>query len=170
MVAMRRGGPAAGVEAGGTSMPQDVRLTPDGRTFLAADMLRGGLWEVDATTFTIRGFLPTGAGAHGIYPSRDANRIYVSNRDEGTISVIDAATLRVTAKWTIPGGGSPDMGGVSADGARLWMSGRYNGVVYVFDTHTGRLLHTIPVGGGPHGLAVWPQPGTYSLGHTGNMR
>jgi hypothetical protein len=22
----------------------------------------------------------------------------------------------------------------------------------------------------PHGLTVWPQPGRYSLGHTGNMR
>jgi len=170
MVAMRRGGPAANVMPGGTSMPQDVRLAPDGRTFLAADMLRGGVWEVDAATFTIRGFLPTGAGAHGIYPSRDAKSIYVSNRDEGSISVIDAATLTVTAKWKIPGGGSPDMGGVSADGTQLWMSGRYHNVVYVFDTRSGALIHKIPVGGGPHGLAVWPQPGSYSLGHTGNMR
>jgi len=29
---------------------------------------------------------------------------------------------------------------------------------------------TIAVGKEPHGLAVWPQPGRYSLGHTGNMR
>jgi hypothetical protein len=26
------------------------------------------------------------------------------------------------------------------------------------------------VGHEPHGLTVWPQPGRYSLGHTGNMR
>ena len=31
-------------------------------------------------------------------------------------------------------------------------------------------VKTIPVGGMPHGLTVWPQPGRYSLGHTGNMR
>jgi YVTN family beta-propeller protein len=170
MVAMRRGGPAANVMPGGTSMPQDVRLTPDGRTFLSADMLRGGLWEVDAATFTLRGFLATGAGAHGIYPSRDGRQIYVSNRDEGSVSVLDAATLTVTTKWKIPGGGSPDMGGVSADGSQLWMSGRYNNVVYVFDTRSGQLIHKIGVGGGPHGLCVWPQPGAFSLGPTGNMR
>jgi YVTN family beta-propeller protein len=109
-------------------------------------------------------------GAHGIYPSRDATRIFVSNRDAGSISVLDATTLDVTATWRIPGGGSPDMGGITADGSQLWLSGRYNGVVYVFDTTTGALLHRIPVDSGPHGLAVWPQPGRFSLGHTGNTR
>ena len=34
----------------------------------------------------------------------------------------------------------------------------------------GRLLAKIPVGAGPHGLCVWPQPGRYSLGHTGILR
>jgi hypothetical protein len=32
------------------------------------------------------------------------------------------------------------------------------------------VLATIPVGRGPHGLAVFPQPGRYSLGHTGIFR
>ncbi len=164
------GGPASGLVRGATSMPQDVRLSPDGRTFLVADMLRNGVWLVDAQRFAVRGFVPTGKGAHGLYPSRDASVFYVSNRDAGSISVIDAATLRVRARWRIPGGGSPDMGGVTADGRQLWLSGRYNGVVYVIDTRTGRLLHRIHVDGGPHGLCVWPQPGRISLGHTGNMR
>jgi len=168
--ARRRGDPIGNLDPGASSMPQDVRLTPDGGTFLVADMLRDGVWLIDAHSFTVRGFLPTGAGAHGIYPSRDALSIYVSNRDAGTISVIDAARLRVRAVWRIPGGGSPDMGGVTADGRQLWLSGRNDAVVYVFDTGTGRLLHRIRVHPGPHGLCVWPQPGRYSLGHTGNMR
>jgi YVTN family beta-propeller protein len=62
------------------------------------------------------------------------------------------------------------MGGVSADGRTLWLSGRYNAVVYAINTRTGRLRATIPVGAGPHGLCVWPQPGRHSLGHTGAMR
>jgi YVTN family beta-propeller protein len=52
----------------------------------------------------------------------------------------------------------------------LWLSGRYNAAVYALDTRTGRLIARIPVGASPHGLCVWPQPGRYSLGHTGNMR
>jgi hypothetical protein len=93
-----------------------------------------------------------------------------TNRGEGSISVISFRTRRLVRKWWIPGGGSPDMGGVSADGKVLWLSGRYNGVVYAISTRSGRLLAKIPVGQGPHGLCVWPQPGRYSLGHTGILR
>jgi DNA-binding beta-propeller fold protein YncE len=83
--------------------------------------------------------------------------------------VLDFGTGKVLAKWQIPGG-SPDMGGVSADGKVLWLSGRYDAEVYAISTTTGRLLARIHVGAGPHGLCVWPQPGRYSLGHTGILR
>jgi len=96
--------------------------------------------------------------------------MYVSNRGEGSISVVDVATRAVRTRWEIPGGGSPDMGGVSADGMVLWMSGRYHSEVYAFDTSDGHLLARIGGRRGPHGLCVYPQPGRYSLGHTGNMR
>jgi len=46
---------------------------------------------------------------------------------------------------------------------------RYDDVVYAIDTSNGSVTK-IKVGKEPHGLAVWPQPGRYSLGHTGNMR
>jgi DNA-binding beta-propeller fold protein YncE len=151
------------------AMPQDVKLSPDGRTFYVADMALNGVWKIDAHRLRVRGFLPTGRGAHGLYPSRDARDLYVSNRGEGTVSVVSFATGKIVATWRIPGG-SPDMGGVSADGKVLWLSGRYDGQVYAIDTRTGRLLHRITVGDGPHGLSVWPQPGRYSLGHTGIMR
>jgi YVTN family beta-propeller protein len=62
------------------------------------------------------------------------------------------------------------MGGVSADGKVLWLAGRYDGEVYAIDTSSGRLLARVPVGQGPHGLCVYPQPGRYSLGHTGVFR
>ena len=133
-------------------------------------MHANGLWEIDGARFKVIGFLPTGAGVHGLYPSRDAKYLYATNRGEGSISVISFRTRKVVAKWRIPGGGSPDMGGVSADGKVLWVSGRYSGVVYAISTRNGRLLARIPVGAGPHGLCVWPQPGRYSLGHTGILR
>jgi YVTN family beta-propeller protein len=152
------------------SMPQDVKLSPDGRTFYVADMALGGVWLIDVRTLRVIRFELTGAGAHGLYPSRNAKDLYVSNRAEGSISVISFATRRPIAKWRLPGGGSPDMGGVSADGRILWLSGRSDSSVYAISTRTGRLLHRIPVGQGPHGLLVWPQPGRYSLGHTGILR
>jgi YVTN family beta-propeller protein len=146
------------------------KIPPDGRTFYVADMALGGVWLIDVRTLRVIRFELTGAGAHGLYPSRNAKDLYVSNRGEGSISVISFATRRPIAKWRLPGGGSPDMGGVSADGSILWLSGRSDSSVYAISTRTGRLLHRIPVGLGPHGLCVWPQPGRYSLGHTGILR
>jgi DNA-binding beta-propeller fold protein YncE len=151
------------------SSPQDVKLSPDGRVFYVADLTYGGVWKFDARTFKSRGFVKTGAGAHGLYPSRDARSLYVSNRGAGTVSVIRFSTGRVRATWTIPGG-SPDMGGVSASGRVLWLAGRYDAAVYAINTRTGKLIRRVPVGLGPHGLCVYPQPGRYSLGHTGIMR
>jgi YVTN family beta-propeller protein len=160
-------------------MPQDIRSSPDGTTFYVAEMMRGGVYTIDPNAFTETGFIPTGIGAHGLYPSRDGTKLYVANRGSaqiggppngpGSVSVIDFATKAVKITWPIPGGGSPDMGNVSVDGKTLWLSGRYDNVVYAIDTTTGGVTK-IPVGTEPHGLTVWPQPGRYSLGHTGNMR
>jgi YVTN family beta-propeller protein len=160
-------------------MPQDIRVSPDGRTWFVADMMADGVHVIDGESFRQTGFIPTGVGAHGLYPSRDGRKLYVANRGsnkihgapkgKGSVSVIDFATRKVDATWPIPGGGSPDMGNVSADGKTLWLSGRYDNVVYVVDTASGEVKQ-VPVGREPHGLTVWPQPGRYSLGHTGNTR
>jgi YVTN family beta-propeller protein len=154
----------------GGAMPQDVRLSPDGRTFYVADMIADGVWLIDAARFRKIGFIHTGLGAHGLLISRDARHLFVSNRNAGSISVISTATLTVVHTWRIPGGGSPDMGGISANGKVMWWGGRYNGVVYAMSTTNGHVIAKIAVGGGPHGLCVFPQPGRYSLGHTGNFR
>lgn len=160
-------------------MPQDIRISPDGKVFYVADMWADGVFLIDGEAMTEIGFIPTGIGAHGLYPSRDGRKLYVANRGThringtprgaGSVSVIDFTTRQIDVTWPIPGGGSPDMGQVSADGTQLWLSGRFDDVVYVIDTQSGD-VRSIPVGRTPHGLTVWPQPGRYSLGHTGNMR
>jgi DNA-binding beta-propeller fold protein YncE len=160
-------------------MPQDIRISPDGRVFFIADMRANGVFVVDGDRFTEIGFIETGTGTHGLYPSRDGRKLYVANRGsnmvfaapggKGSVSVIDFETRKVDVTWPIPGGGSPDMGNVSADGKTLWLSGRFDDVVYAIDTTTGA-VKKIRVGTEPHGLTVWPQPGRYSLGHTGNLR
>ncbi|MET7697180.1 YncE family protein [Streptomyces sp. NPDC005485] len=152
------------------AMPQDVKVSPDGKRFYIADMMADGMWVLDGDKFTQPTLLPTGKGTHGLYVSRDSREMYISNRGEGTISIFDFTQNKLTKKWYLPDGGSPDMGGVSADGKVLWLSGRYNSEVYAIDTRTGVQLARIKVGSGPHGLAVYPQPGRYSLGHTGIFR
>lgn len=160
-------------------MPQDVRFSPDGKRVYIADMHADGVHVIDFASLTKVGFIPTGLGAHGLYPSRDGRLLYVANRGshrihgprngDGSVTVIDFATEKVVARWGVPGGGSPDMGNVSADGKYLWLAARYDDVVYRFDTASGD-VQQVKVGAEPHGLTVWPQPGRYSLGHTGNLR
>lgn len=161
-------------------MPQDILVSPNGKTFYIADMMADGVFLVDGDTFREIGFIPTGIGTHGLYPSRDGTKMYVANRGShkihgkprskaGGVTVIDFATNKIVANWPIPGGGSPDMGNVSADGKTLWLSGRFDDVVYEINTEDGS-MQKIPVGAEPHGLTVWPQPGRYSVGHTGILR
>ena len=160
-------------------MPQDIRSSPDGKRFYIADMHADGVHIVDGASFKQVGFIATGLGAHGLYPSRDGKSLYVANRGShkihgprlgnGGVTVIDFGTDKVVARWPVPGGGSPDMGNVSADGKWLWLAGRYDDKVYRFDTSSGA-VEQIQVGAEPHGLTIWPQPGRYSLGHTGNLR
>jgi DNA-binding beta-propeller fold protein YncE len=159
------------------AMPQDIKLDPQGETFYVADMMSDGIWQVSAKDFTNQGLIPTGPEAHGLYPSRDAKVLYISNRggqgkdgNKGSVSVLDFATHKVINTWPIAPPATPDMGGVSADGKTLWLAGRRSSEIYGIDTADGHLVARIPVGKGPHGMCVWPQPGTYSLGHTGILR
>jgi YVTN family beta-propeller protein len=100
--------------------------------------------------------------------SRDTQSLYVGNRLNGTISVIDLRTQQVRDTWHI--GGSPDMLQLSPDGRQLWVSNRFDNTVTVVDTHSGSVLHVIPVGVWPHGLCFFPNTGRFSLGHNGVYR
>jgi len=153
------------------SMPQDVKLSPDGKVFYVADMHHDGIYLIDGEAFKEIGFWPTGKGAHGLYASRDSKVLYVSKsrgrkrvrggfrdaeggRTNGSFQKAAARTWAVSRRM----------------GKVLWLAGRYSKEVYAIDTTDGHLLARIPVGKGPHGLCVYPQPGRYSLGHTGVFR
>jgi YVTN family beta-propeller protein len=154
------------VHVGGS--PQDVKLSPDGQIFYVANRTLGGVDLISARTMRVLGFIRTGLDAHGLYVSRSTKDLYVTDRLGGAISVIDFATQRVIAKWKVAG--TPDMGNVSPDGRVLWVGGRYGGDVLAISTRTGHLIAAIHAGTSPHGVCVWPQPGRYSIGHTGVMR
>src|SRR2546428_195528 len=164
--------------------PYNLYFTPDGRLAIVVAERRRELDFRDAKTMALVQSLPLGCkGVDHLEFTADGRfavatcefsgqlvKVDLATRTVVGYLVLDPRTRRVVATWPVPGGGSPDMGNVSADGKELWVSGRYDDEVYVFDTETGRMTHRIKVGREPHGLCVWPQPGRYSLGHTGNMR
>jgi DNA-binding beta-propeller fold protein YncE len=157
------------LKLGPNTSPQDVKTSPDGRTMFVADRFRGGVWKINPASLAVIGFLATGRDAHGLYVSRDSRHLFITNRSGGSVSLLSFATGTIVKSWPIPGG-TPDMGGLSADGKVLWLSGRYRSEIYALDSTTGKLIARIAVGTQPHGMAVYPQPGRYSLGHTGVFR
>jgi YVTN family beta-propeller protein len=157
---------AGQVEIG--SLPRDVRLGPKGDVFYVTNEGLDGIQIVDAETWELLEFIPTGDGAHGLDVSRDATRMYVANRAAGTISVIDVETRDVVETWAV--GGSPDEMVLNPDGSQLWASNRYHGSVSVIDTSSGEVIAVIATGANPHGLTYWPQPGSIAIGQNGNMR
>ena len=120
------------MEKGG--MPQDVKISPDGKVFYVADMEANGIYLVEGDLNEV-GFIPTGKGAHGLYVSRDSKVLYVSNRGEGSLTVIDLATRKIPTKWRIPRR-QPGHGRCFRGRKTLWLAGRYHREVYVFDTTT----------------------------------
>src|SRR5206468_2938466 len=110
----------------GHSMPQDIRAAPDGRVFFVADMKQNGVHLINAPQFREIGFIKTGKGTHGFSVGRGGKPFYVMNRGwntiyggrhgPGSITVLDPESRKILATWFIPGGGSPDMGNVTADG------------------------------------------------------
>jgi YVTN family beta-propeller protein len=148
--------------------PVDVKLSPDGSVFFVANQGLGGVSVIDPLQMRQVKFIHTGAGAHGMAISRDATRIYVSNRLGHSISVLDPARRALVTTWQV--GGSPDMIQISPDGKQLWVSNRFSRRISIIDTTTGKVIHTISVSDSPHGLAYFPQPGRYSLGHNGVYR
>ena len=149
-------------------LPVDVKLSPDGSVFYVANQGFGGVSIVDPKRMKVLKFLKTGQGAHGMAVSRNTRFLYVSNRLAGSISVIDFARRKVVHTWQV--GGSPDMLQVSADGGELWFSNRFGTTITVMDTSSGHVIKRIEVGADPHGLALFPQPGRFSLGHNGVYR
>jgi DNA-binding beta-propeller fold protein YncE len=153
--------------------PQDVKLSPDGTTFYVANRYirtkhTSGVQLVSASTFRLVGFIRTRLDSHGLYVSRNTQELYVTNRGGESITVIDFATRHIVAVWRVPG--TPDMGNLSPNGRILWVSSRYTSSVLAISTQTGHLIASVPAGISPHGVCVWPQPGRYSIGHTGVMR
>jgi len=146
--------------------PLDVLRPPRQRLMFIADQGVHGVFVVDPDAWKQLEFIRTGRGTHGLLLSHDGKQIYASNREEGSISVIDIATRKVTAKWKT--GGSPDMGQLSPDGKQFWISSRFHADVRVIDTGTGKVIATIPTDKEPHGLTYFPNSrGTRSLGHNG---
>ena len=79
----------------------------------------------------------------------DGRRVYVPNRDSGSVAVIDTGTNTVIA--TIAVGAYPEGIAVSPDGRRVYVPNYRSNSVSMIDTADNTVADTIPVGNDPWG-------------------
>jgi YVTN family beta-propeller protein len=103
---------------------------------------------VDPADGHVERLIPTGRGAHTMFVTHDQKLIYATNRVDGTLSVIDPASLAVIRTIRLPGG--PDDLDFAPDG-KIWAALRFAQAVAVLDPATGA-IERIPVGRSPHGI------------------
>jgi hypothetical protein len=127
--------------------------------FYVADMTRAACTRT--VTFAVTGFVPTGMGARAL-PEPRLKLIYVTNAArEPFRSSIRRRRRAVDHPEQQPGHGwCVSRRHVLCPGATPRCTRRH-------DERTAAGAH---VGAEPHGLCVFPQPGRYSLGHTGIFR
>jgi YVTN family beta-propeller protein/VCBS repeat-containing protein len=83
-----------------------------------------------------------GVGGAGAVAATNT-RAYVTNRDAGTVTVIDTVTAKVIGTYAV--GAAPDGVAVKQDGTRLYVSSSTGNTVKVIDTATGAVTATIAV-------------------------
>ena len=110
----------------------DVVVSPDDRTAYVTDAVHQSVHAVNLTTGALReGFV--GRNPTGIELSPDGRTLYVSESGDGTIAVLDAATLSVARRFSVTSPGSWDYPyaiAVSPDGRTAFVTISFSGSGY----------------------------------------
>jgi DNA-binding beta-propeller fold protein YncE len=136
--------------------PAGLVMLPDNKRLLVALTGEDGLVSMDPKNGSVTGRLQTGKGAHNFWPKGDGRHWFLSNRIEGTVSLIDAQELVVANTIRVPGG--PDCMDITPDGKELWVTQRFLRRIAIVDMATLKLVGGIPVGKSPHGVFILKAP------------
>ncbi|HYD06385.1 MAG TPA: hypothetical protein VEC60_11710 [Reyranella sp.] len=136
--------------------PAGIVMLPDNKRLLVALTGEDSVVTLDPVKGTVIGRLQTGKGAHNFWPKGDGRHWFLSNRNEGTVSLIDTEEMKVAASVRVPGG--PDCMDITPDGKELWVTQRFLRRVAIIDVPTMRLVASIPVGKSPHGVFILRAP------------
>ena len=136
-------------------MPAGVWMTPGDKYLMVGLTGSDSVKVIDWRQQKIVKDIKTGRGAHNFRPLGDKRHIFLTNRVDSTISIIDMDKLEKVADIKgLPSG--PDCMDVTADGKELWVTFRFAKKVGIIDIASRKLVTTIPVGKSPHGIFFHP--------------
>ncbi|MEA2713652.1 MAG: hypothetical protein QOK27_1613 [Gemmatimonadales bacterium] len=155
--------------------PRGVKVSPDGRTVyvalsgspkcppsmpdaecekLKADKTKDGIAEVDVIARRVRRVLPGGSDPEQFDITSDGKRLYISNEDAGTASVVDVE--KGTIDTTVKVGAEPEGVRISPDGKLVYVTAESDTSIRVLDAATGAVKARIKVGRRPRDVAFTP--------------
>jgi len=145
--------------------PRGIKVSPDGSVFyvalsgspkcpptmddeecekMVADKSADGIAEVNAVTQEVVRILPSGSDPEQFDVNWETGRLYVSNEDTHTSSILDLNSG--TLLMTIPTGLEPEGVRLTPDGSRFYVSGEVASDITVLDANTGDEITRIGVG------------------------
>jgi len=135
------------VPVGQGASPSRV-LYASGKVYFSAGGYKG-IGRYDPATDKIDWYVGTGHDTSYLVISKDRDKIFVSDRNGNTVSIIEGV-LAGPPKWTvttIPVGGSAEGLDVSPDGKEVWAAKRFGGGISIIDVATKKLTQLdVPFG------------------------
>jgi YVTN family beta-propeller protein len=132
--------------------PEELAITPDRKTLLAANTGSNTVSFVDEATLVETRRILVGNGPQSILVDRAGRRAYVFNTLSSTISVLDIGTGGVVA--TIATEAGPVRGEFNRGGNRLYVLHKNSSYLGVFDPTTLSFVRRVYVGSGGTALKV----------------
>jgi DNA-binding beta-propeller fold protein YncE len=134
--------------------PAGIVMLADNKRLLVALTGEDGFVRLDAENGRTMSRLTTGKGAHQFWPKGDGRHFFLSNRIEGTVSLLDtkAQNVEIVGTARVPGG--PDCMDITQDGKELWVTQRFLRRVAIVDVASMKMIGHVNVGKSPHGVFI----------------
>lgn len=127
--------------------------TRDGNLIYVVAASEKKVLEIDALSLEIRDEYPTGGGPDGIGISGDDSHLFVTNTEDGTISVI---SIQDKSSRLIQTGGKPELVHYNHEHSLLFISNFKENKVHVINTSTGSISQEIDGLDGPEEAVLSP--------------
>ena len=144
-----------------------IAIAPDGQLLALVNPDSNSVSLVATSSLTLRFEIPVGANPQTLSIDPSSKWMFVSNRDDDTVSVVDLEAAELITHLSV---GDEPFGVVAGSDGRLYVANTGSATIQVIEQLTWDTLATIPVGSQPRGLALTSDQGQLAVTHFLNGR